>query len=159
MTKSTGKGRGGTRAGGGRPTGILTLTNRLRAAQIAKDGGILPIDVMIGNMRFWYAETGRLTERIQMMLDTISKMDPGPERDKLTEHAMKSLGRMLAARDKSEDCAVDAAPYFHARLSSVVPPDDDAKNVPTPLFEVGFIEKLEAPVTDIPDAPAPVPAE
>jgi hypothetical protein len=123
----------GEKRKGGRPTGAASLVTRKRAHQYSQDGDVLPLDVMMSNMRFWHRESQRLEEKIIELANT-ANLTPDEKKG-----AMKALGAFLAARDKAQECARDAAPYVHPRLAAMVPkPDSDDDKLPPVAFDVTF---------------------
>lgn len=101
---------GGKREGAGRKAGSLTLKTR-KIAEQAADAGVTPLEVMLGNMRFHYAEAtdlmGRLIGRAE---------EAGP----IEAAELKDLLKFLHnTRSMAEECARDAAPYIHPRLSTI----------------------------------------
>lgn len=127
-----------------------------------KDGRS-PLDVMIGNMRFWDAESDRLLNKLENFATLVANgVITEPEQIK---EGMKLLRLMLNARDKAQECAVDAAPYVHPRLAAIVPkPADDPDNqmiggLPPIVLDVHFetvpTKALTAPIIGN-EQPAPV---
>jgi len=108
------KGRGGPGRGGGRKKGGQNKrTIALReVADKALQTGQSPLDVMMDNLLFWHRAAKSLGEQLeQLMLEGISEED--------REKVMKLLKNFLAARENSQRCAVEAAPYVHPKLSSI----------------------------------------
>jgi len=69
-----------------------------------------PLDVMFDNMLFWHRQSRDLGARLEAIGAKIKNDDDRRE-------AM-SLARMfLSARENAQRCAVDSAPYVHARLA------------------------------------------
>ena len=107
-------GRGGHGRGQGRKQTAITTLSRVRSHEIATSG-CAPLDVLMDNMIFWHKHALAMGEKLQAMVESGLMKSDSDEREK----AMKLLGSLLEARDQSERCAVDAAPYVHPRLSSV----------------------------------------
>lgn len=97
--------RGGKRAGAGRPAGTANRRTREIANQAAAEG-VTPLEVMLGNMRFFHTEAGELLQKI-MAPDAADK-----------DKAVELFKALMATREKAEDCARDAAPYIHPRLTA-----------------------------------------
>lgn len=90
------------------------MLTRFKANDIARSG-CAPLDVLMDNMIFWHKHALSMGEKLNAMVESgLMRTDPD-ERAK----AMKLLESLLEARDQSERCAVDAAPYVHPRLSSI----------------------------------------
>jgi hypothetical protein len=88
---------GGARPGAGRKKGAATQRTREAADALAKDGGKLPLDVMMTFMRAAYAE-----------------------HEELCRAASKDPESMTTAKLKeAAEVAATAAPYMHPRLSSI----------------------------------------
>lgn len=100
---------------GGRPTGSLgQRTKALRAiADKALADGITPAEVMLDNMRFYFEKADVLQVAILDKVTTKGVLKGEVAMQMLTD--FKELGEF---RMKAQSCAVDAAPYFHARLSA-----------------------------------------
>lgn len=99
----------------GRPVGSLgQRTKALRAvADQALVSGQSPLEVMLDNMRFWHNKV----EVLQTAL--IQKVtSKGPIKDKDAMQMFEDFKALGNFRDKSQGCAVDAAPYVHVKLSA-----------------------------------------
>lgn len=101
-------------AKGGRPSQAKTrlkasskIINQLIEQQEA------PLDVMFDNMLFWFRQSKKTTAKLETLLES-AKPD-----DAKRDEAIKLLRSMLAARERAQQCAVDAAPYVHPRLAAV----------------------------------------
>lgn len=95
---------------GRKPGSISVRTKFIRAvSNEAIQAGVIPLEVMLDNMRFYHEKAQEL---LQKFLDDV-------ERKKLKENHVEALLKLYEYRDKSQKCAVDAAPYVHSRLSSV----------------------------------------
>lgn len=111
---------GGARPGAGRPKGSkVTRTQEL--VKKAIEGGVTPLDVLIGNMRFYHKLA---TDKLDQIYQT----------DNVKEKA-KILRVVDAFYNKSGAFAVDAAPYIHPKLSSVKA-DVNIANVEAALTEL-----------------------
>lgn len=92
--------------------------------------GNSPLDVMLRNMAFWDETANKLKEQIEeTMLHIQEAAMCGDLSEDLLEKAKKLLGNHLAARDKAQGCAVDAAPYVHPRLMSIQAKRGNGKKV------------------------------
>lgn len=89
--------RGGKRAGAGRPAGVPNTATLARQKRVAATG-VVPIDVMLDDMRYHHA----------LALAELRKT--GKSRD----HA-KISSELLAARE----AARDVAPYIHPKLATL----------------------------------------
>lgn len=86
---------------GGRKPGSPNLRTRFRALQACREHGLTPLDVMLENLRHWHDRSADLE----------------PEPSELGEHACEHM--LHAARERAQQCAVDAAPYCHPRLAAI----------------------------------------
>lgn len=111
---------------GGRPKGskgALAKISEYKARQLASENE-MPLDVMIDNMLFWRGRAAELTNTMKAKLDDLSKFDiSDPEQRGPFIEAMRQFNKtaayMIAAREKAQSCAVDAAPYVHPKLTSI----------------------------------------
>lgn len=114
---------GGARPGAGRKPGSKTTKTKLLAAAAAA-AGITPIEVMLGNMRFYHDHAEKFTERMEIIANTMSDKDlRDPQNEKLME-LLKLVNKVGDFRMKAQACAVDAAPYIHPRLTSIAVKDE-----------------------------------
>ena len=108
-------GRGGPQPGAGRPKGAATVKTRIVANHIAKSGEPLPLEVMIDNMLFWHQEAKKFEQQLMSVLSR--NLDQATA--ETAKEVATALNQVIACRDKSQACAVDAAPYIHAKLASI----------------------------------------
>lgn len=109
--------RGGKREGAGRKQGSLTIRTRKIAEQAAAEGKT-PLDVMLDNMRHFQ----QVALDAEAVLATMKASDlPGnPERPEDQFKALLAEVKKAAGfRQMAHECARDASPYLHARLSAV----------------------------------------
>jgi hypothetical protein len=109
---------GGPRPNSGRKEGSTTLLTRKTAQEIC-DSGESPLHLMHENMLFWWKAATSLGERLNEIIlgaedDPETALDPEARAE-----AVKVLANFLAARDRAQACAVDAAPYCHPRLQAI----------------------------------------
>lgn len=99
---ATPKKKGGARAGAGRKATATTIAARNRANQYARDGGALPVDVMILTMR-----------KLWMEATTVQAKKRGKRKAKpMTDWDLPMM-------KEAHDIATDLAPYIHPKLASV----------------------------------------
>ena len=104
----------GTKRGRGRPLSSATRLTRKKANEIAESDDA-PLMVMMGNMIFYHHHAMDLTEKFK---ELISK--PIEENNvEAIEEANKLIRALLTAREQSQRCAVDLAPYVHPRLQAI----------------------------------------
>lgn len=96
--------RGGKRPGAGRPKGAISKSTRA-IKEAAEAGGVTPLEVMLTNMRFFHAEA-------ETMLVKAAGLKPGDE-------AVAAVKAIFSTRHAAQECAKDAAPYLHPRLTAV----------------------------------------
>ncbi len=71
-----------------------------------------PVDVMVENLLFWHRQAKKLGVKLDAICGKIKNDDDRRE--------AVSLARMfLSARENAQRCAVDCAPYVHAKLQAV----------------------------------------
>jgi hypothetical protein len=104
----------------------------LERVKQASENGLTPLAVMQDNMTFWHEQALHLGEKLQSLVVNVD--DPSQ-----LDAAMKLLRQFLEARKNSEACAVDAAPYFHPKLASVVVKKND-ENEPRRVEFVGGLD-------------------
>ena len=111
--------------------GVNRLARKLtqsRVKQLAEDGE-MPLDVMIENMLFWRNKAQELESMLVDRLAVLQPIDAVNGEAERTEaqvqlqravEQIKDIGEhFLAARDKAQACAVECAPYVHARIAPV----------------------------------------
>lgn len=99
--------RGGYQPGGGRPKGAINKKT-LGVIERAKAAGLLPLDVLLNDMRYYYNTSESEVARLRALPQT-------PENLELLKLALsfKSIAR---------ECAKDAAPYVHPKLTAISAP-------------------------------------
>lgn len=98
-------GRGGARKGAGRKPGAATKKTR-EIANKAAEAGVTPLEVMLENMRFAHGEAEQILLQI---------LDAGAE----VPSGFDQFKELLRFRGMAQEAAKDAAPYIHAKLSSI----------------------------------------
>jgi hypothetical protein len=108
--------KGGLRVGAGRKLGSQnkrTIARVSHAELFRNDGGVVPLGVMIHNMRAAFAAAERADREIKA--NAIEGMDP----EEAFETLLAMVNKAIDLRDIAQKYAVDAAPYVHPRLSAV----------------------------------------
>jgi hypothetical protein len=96
----------GQRFGGRGKGAVNKRTAAIRAvADKAIEEGVTPLEVMLNNMRFYVAEADKMLAKI------IAGKEP-------TIELVEALKGLTSFRNRAEECAVDAAPYVHAKLAT-----------------------------------------
>lgn len=103
---------GGLRKGQGRPPGAATRLARYKPKELV-DAHESPLDVMVDNMLFWYRASKTIEQTIAGL---VSQGIDDAERQ---VEFLSLLKKFLSAREQSQKCAVDAAPYVHPRLAAI----------------------------------------
>jgi hypothetical protein len=119
---------GGRRRGAGRKAGAATTRTRAIADKAAETG-ILPLDVMLDNMRHFHKvalEAEAVLEWLTAEDFTGVKLDPADQFKVLLAEVKKAAG----LRQMAQECARDAAAYLHPRLTAVAPQRADDDFVP-----------------------------
>ena len=116
---------GGARPGAGRKKGAgATKTQELVAKATA--GGVTPLEVLIGDMRYFY-------QLADEHLSASRNMADDKEREEYLKNAIK-------LKSVARDCAVQAAPYIHPKLQSTT------AKVEVTSHEASVKELLGAPI-------------
>lgn len=108
---------GGKRVGAGRKVGSLTKRTQAVARQAAAEGKT-PLEVMLENMRHFHnvaKDAEAVLEGLTAEEFTGRSMSPEEQFKELLAKAKTAAGM----RQMAQECARDAAPFIHARLSSV----------------------------------------
>lgn len=105
MAKILGK-NGGARPGAGRPKGAISKRTE-ETLDRAKEGGILPMDVLLEDMRLFH----KLGIENFVLATTMAELEQD-ERTKLAKEALMFKGL-------ARECAVAVSPYIHPKLSSI----------------------------------------
>ena len=96
---------------GGRPPMAPNRLSRKRAMQLCADKES-PLDVMFDNMLFWHRQSKDLGAKLDAICGKIKNDDDRRE-------ATSLVRTLLSARENAQRCAVDCAPYVHAKLQAV----------------------------------------
>lgn len=124
VVKSVNRGMGGKRRVSQDKIGVLF------------DTGNTPVDVMTENMVFWHLRAQAMHEKMEALMDAVLA-NPSVDAEAIAE-AMEEIRkysrRMFEAREHSQSCAVDLAPYCHPKLAALA-----IQNVnPNIVVEGGF---------------------
>jgi hypothetical protein len=118
--------RGGKREGAGRPSGALTQRTR-DVAEKALATGKTPLEVMIDNMRHFQ----QVALDAEATLDGLSasefseQVSPDASPEDQFKFLLAQVKKTAGFRQIAQECARDAAPYIHPKLSSVAHTDPD----------------------------------
>jgi hypothetical protein len=110
--------RGGKREGAGRPAGLPSVKTkrRIEAVEKALADGIDPLNVMLDNMRHFHklalSAEGVLSE---LSAEAVKNMKP----EEQFKHVIADVKKAAGFREASQNCARDAAPYCHSKLSTI----------------------------------------
>jgi hypothetical protein len=85
--------------------------SRKRAMQLCANNES-PLDVMFDNMLFWHRQSRDLGAKLDTICGKIKNEDDRRE-------AISLVRTLLSARENAQWCAVDCAPYVHAKLQAV----------------------------------------
>ncbi len=111
--------RGGKREGAGRKQGSLTKRTR-EVAERASAEGKTPLEVMLDNMRHFQqvaidAEATLEGLTVEEFTGKVTAETPEEQFKALLAQVKKTAG----FRQLAQECARDAAPYIHSRLTAV----------------------------------------
>jgi HJR/Mrr/RecB family endonuclease len=105
---------------GGRPKGAATKLTRSLANELVRQG-FDGLSVMVDNMLFWKDKADKLGEQHEALIAKLNSL-PAEKAQEL-EDALKDFNKVsayyIAAREKSQDCARDVAPYTNPRLQAI----------------------------------------
>jgi hypothetical protein len=129
---------------GGRPPMAPNRLSRKRAMELCANNES-PLDIMFQNMLFWHRQSKDLGVKLDAICRKIKSEDDRRE-------AMSMVRTLLSARENEQRCAVDCAPYVHAKLQVV-----HHENSPTgrylisdrPLTEKEWLKEVGATVLDV----------
>ena len=129
---------------GGRPRMAPNRLSRKRAMQLCADKES-PLDVMFSNMIFWHRQSKDLGAKLSAIFRKIKDDDDRRE-------AMSVARNFLSAREAAQRCAVDCAPYVHAKLQAVQHehgPKGRYLISDRPLTESEWLKQVGATVIDV----------
>jgi len=108
---------------------------------------------MYENMLFWHQEAVRLGTRLNEFVTDYERSLAGGGAQLLDvdglQRIREMLGHFLRARDMSEKCATDAAPYIHPKLAAITV----EKDVQRRIRIIGGLPPKPLPAPDPPPAP------
>lgn len=105
--------RGGKREGAGRPKGALTVRTQETAVRALAEGKA-PLEIMLENMRHF--------QQVAMDAEAVLSELAGELPEDPEEQFKVMLAKVKHAaglRQMAQECARDAAPYLHPKLSAV----------------------------------------
>jgi hypothetical protein len=112
--------RGGKREGAGRPAGAITKRTR-EVAERALTEGKAPLEVMLDNMRHFQQVALDAEATLEGMsaaeFSTQVPKDASPEEQ--FKFLLAQVKKTAGFRQLAQECARDAAPYMHPKLSAV----------------------------------------
>ena len=113
--------RGGKREGAGRKPGSLTTRTR-EIAERASAEGKTPLEVMLDNMRH-FQQVALDAEAViaSMNGEEYAGLEPKEQFKALLAEVKKAAG----LRQMAHECARDAAPFMHSRLSTMAHTGED----------------------------------
>ena len=110
---------GGKRVGSGRVKGALTVKTR-KIAEQATSEGLAPLEVMLQNMRHFQkvaVDAEAILEGLTADEFTGKVSDASPQDQFKT--LLAEVKKAAGFRQMAQECARDAAPYIHSKLSAV----------------------------------------
>ena len=128
--------RGGKREGSGRPPGALTRRTR-ETAERALAEGKAPLEVMLDNMRH-FQQVALDAEAVIESMNEAEVASLGQSHEEQFKALLAKVKQAAGLRVMAHECARDAAPYMHPKLSTVqVAGDKD-----NPLEMIHRIERV-----------------
>lgn len=85
----------------------------------AMQAGVMPIEVMLSNMRFYYSEAGKLIVELQEKVEFIRSEEVVDDAADALREASRTFAKLKNTRMLAQQCAVEAAPYCHPRLANI----------------------------------------
>jgi hypothetical protein len=137
--------RGGKREGAGRKKGSLTVRTQEVAARAVAEG-VTPLDIMLQNMRHFQQvaiDAEATLEGLTAEEITGRAATPDEQFKLLLAKAKQAAG----LRQMAHDCARDAAPYIHPKLSAIQHTGGDGGPIQVSVVE-RVIVRPKAPDTD-----------
>lgn len=108
---------GGARPGSGRKPGSQTKKTQIIAEQ-ARDAGVTPIDVMLGNMRYYHDRAEDFDKKLEQIAEVMTPQQIAAGGEQVM-NVLRLVAKIGEFRMKAQECAVDAAPYVHPRLAAL----------------------------------------
>lgn len=96
--------RGGSYPGAGRPKGSIAKRTQ-ELLQKAQEGGIMPMDVLLNDMRYFHNLAEQLVKKIK--------------NKEIDEETAEDLKKAIGFKQIARECARDVSPYIHPKLASV----------------------------------------
>ncbi|MDX3926749.1 MAG: hypothetical protein QHC90_13220 [Shinella sp.] len=135
--------RGGKRDGAGRPAGAITRRTREVAERVVATG-MSPLEVMIDNMRHFQqvALDAEATLEGLTASEFSEQVPPDASPEDQFKFLLAQVKKTAGFRQMAQDAARDAAPYVHAKLSSIAHTDPEG-GVLKVLFQTIYEPKPE----------------
>jgi hypothetical protein len=95
--------------GAGRKLGSATKKTRAVANQLSENG-LTPLEIMIDNMRHFMVQA----RQAEAAIGTV-----GADADEACERQLAAVKQAVDYRMMAQQCAQEAAPYIHPRLSAI----------------------------------------
>lgn len=89
---------------------------REKVQQYATDGGVLPIDALMNNVRYYYDESLIATTRFHEVRERVGVMPKAKRQQAELSDARRAVN---SARLHLAENATEAAPFFHPKLQNV----------------------------------------
>lgn len=124
-------GRGGARPNSGRRLGGQNEKTRAYAEAAAVEG-VKPIDVMLGNMRYYHERAEDFDKKLEEVATLLTPQQIAAGGESVME-VLKLVNQIGQFRMKAQECAVDAAPYIHPRLTAIAMKLDHGDSKKPPL--------------------------
>lgn len=119
--------RGGKREGSGRKVGALTTRTRAVAEQAVAEGKA-PLEVMLENMRH-FRQVALDAEAVIESMNDEQLSTLGGNHEEQFKALLAKVKQAAGLRVMAQECARDAAPFIHARLSAVQHSGDEDKPI------------------------------
>lgn len=81
--------------------------------------GVVPLEVMLNNMRFYHGEAGKIAMELAAKIQFLKDEEVVEDVAEAIDATTKLLQTLMNTRMSAQQCAVEAAPYCHSRLTAV----------------------------------------
>lgn len=105
----------------GRPSGSRNKRTQFleKVSQDALQAGVMPIEVMLSNMRFYHGEAGKLIVELQEKKQVLEEEEVVEDQVEALRDLAQVFAKLSNTRMLAQQCAVEAAPYCHPKLANV----------------------------------------
>lgn len=110
---------GGPRQGAGAKPGYVKQKHQTIAARLLKDGKSSPLEAMVENMRKQLDRAKFATGKLEKLIDKFLDGELEGDRKEIHKTFLAAVRNEIDHEQLAQKYAVDAAPYMHAKLTSM----------------------------------------